>query len=168
MEQSQRTGDFVHDCITRYKDTVYRLAYARTGSKQDADDIFQDVFMKLFTSNPSFESEEHLKAWLIRTTVHTSINLLKSAWRRYTCSDGAGEAAHKQCASGGRHDEIQAALKKLPEKYRVAIYLHYYENYSTDEIAAFMNIKPGTVRSLLSRGRDRLKLMIEESEGSET
>ena len=168
MEQSQRTGEFVHDCITRYKDTVYRLAFARTGSKQDADDIFQDVFMKLFTSNPSFESEEHLKAWLIRTTVHTSINLLKSAWRRYTCSDSAAEDAYKQCASGGRHGEVQSALKKLPEKYRVAIYLHYYENYSTDEIAAFMNIKPGTVRSLLSRGRDRLKLMIEESEGSDT
>ena len=74
MEQSQRTGDFVHDCITRYKDTVYRLAFARTGSKPDADDVFQDVFMKLFTSNVSFESEEHLKAWLIRTTIHTSIN----------------------------------------------------------------------------------------------
>jgi len=168
MEQSQRTGEFVHDCITRYKDTVYRLAFARTGSKQDADDIFQDVFMKLFTSNPSFESEEHLKAWLIRTTIHTSINLLKSAWRRYTCHESAREASASKCASDIRHDDLRNALGKLPEKYRVAIYLHYYENYSTDEIAAFMNIKPGTVRSLLSRGRDRLKLMIEESEGSDT
>lgn len=167
MEQSQRTGEFVHDCISRYKDTVYRLAYARTGSKSDADDIFQDVFMKLFTSAPAFESEEHLKAWLIRCTVHTSVNLLKSAWRRYTCAKDESESAVSKCASNETHESLHRALKRLPEKYRVAIYLHYYEGYSTEEIAVFMNIKPGTVRSLLSRGRDRLKLMIEESEAED-
>ena len=80
MERSQRTGDAVQEIMNTYSGMVYRLAYARTGNKPDADDVYQDVFFKLFRSNPQLDSEEHLKAWLIRTTTHTSVNLLRSAW----------------------------------------------------------------------------------------
>lgn len=81
-EPSQRAGDTVHEVVQRYSHMVYRLAFARTGNRADADDVYQEVFLKLFASDPDFESEEHRKAWLIRTTIHVSVNLLKSAWRR--------------------------------------------------------------------------------------
>ena len=79
---SQRTGDSVAAAIERYGAMVYRLAYARTRSAADADDIFQEVFLKLLTHAPAFQSDGHEKAWLIRSRVNASVNLLKSAWRR--------------------------------------------------------------------------------------
>ena len=79
---SQRTGDSVAAAIDQYGTMVYRLAYARTRSTADADDIFQEVFLKLLTHAPAFQSDGHEKAWLIRATVNASVNLLKSAWRR--------------------------------------------------------------------------------------
>ena len=79
---AQRTGDSVAAAIDRYGTMVYRLAYARTRSAADADDIFQEVFLKLLTHAPAFQSDGHEKAWLIRSTVNASVNLLKSAWRR--------------------------------------------------------------------------------------
>lgn len=164
-EQSLRTGDSVHEVIRRYSDMVYRLAYARTGSKPDAEDVYQDVFFKLFRTGPEFESEEHLKAWLIRTTTHTSINLLKSAWRRYMRPETEITQARPAASSeNNSHGALDEALRQLPEKYRVVLYLHYYEDYSTEEIADILGCKPSTIRSQLKRGREKLKFLIEESE----
>ena len=83
FEPSQRTGDQVHQIIAEFSAMVYRLAYARTGNRADAEDVYQDVFFRLFRSQPEFASYQHIRAWLIRTTIHTSVNLLRSAWRRH-------------------------------------------------------------------------------------
>ena len=122
MERSQRTGDAVQEIMNTYSGMVYRLAYARTGNKPDADDVYQDVFFKLFRSNPQLDSEEHLKAWLIRTTTHTSVNLLRSAWRRYFQPMPENyDAPDMSFANDDRLSDLRNALIRLPEKQRIVI-----------------------------------------------
>lgn len=165
MERSQRTGDAVQEIMNTYSGMVYRLAYARTGNKPDADDVYQDVFFKLFRSNPQLDSEEHLKAWLIRTTTHTSVNLLRSAWRRYFQPMPENyDAPDMSFANDDRLSDLRNALIKLPEKQRIVIHLYYYEQLSTEEIAKILGEKSSTVRSHMKRGRERLKSLLTETE----
>ena len=165
---SQRAGDTVHEVVHRYSDMVYRLACARTGNRADADDVYQEVFLKLFTSNPNFESEEHRKAWLIRTTIHVSVNLLKSAWRRRVLpAEELFGAASIPAESSQDAEALRRALGRMPEKIRVVLYLFYYEEMSTEQIAQVLQVKPSTVRSRLKRRRDKLKLMLSESEAKD-
>lgn len=165
MERSQRTGDAVQEIIAAYSGMVYRLAYARTGNKADAEDVYQDVFFKLFRTDPQTDSEEHLKAWLIRTTIHTSVNLLRSAWRRYfrQMPDNF-DAPDMSFTHDDRLSDLRNALMKLPEKQRIVIHLYYYEQLSTEEIAKILGEKSSTVRSHMKRGRERLKSLLTETE----
>ena len=165
MERSQRTGDTVQEIISKYSDMVYRLAYARCGNKADADDVYQDVFFRFFRTNPRLESEEHLKAWLIRATIHTSVNLLKSAWRRYVRQLPENyDAPDTPLSDDKRLYKLRSALRRLPEKQRIVIHLYYYEQLSTEEIANLTGDKSSTVRSHMKRGRDRLKSLLTETE----
>lgn len=163
FEPSQRTGDWVHEIIAEYSAMVYRLAYARTGNRADAEDVYQDVFFRLFKSQPEFASCQHVRAWLIRTTIHTSVNLLRSAWRRYfspmpeNCDVPAPTAADDD-----RLARLRTELQRLPVAQRVAIHLYYYEDLSTDEIAEILGEKPSTIRSRLKRGREKLKSLLTE------
>lgn len=164
-EQSLRAGDSVQEIISKHSNMVYRLAYARTGNKADADDVYQEVFFRFFRSSPKIDDEAHMKAWLIRTTIHTSLNLFRSAWRRHVQAlpehfDLSEPLPTQDC----RLSALRSALQRLPQKQRVVIHLHYYENYSTDEIADLLVEKNSTVRSQLKRGRDKLKLLLEKAE----
>lgn len=163
-EWSLRTGDPVHETIRKYSDMVYRLAFARTQNRFDAEDIYQDVFMKLFSQERNFESEEHKKAWLIKTTVNMSVNLLKSAWRRYTVCESENLPVRKSAENNPQREKLITALKSLSEKYRVVLYLHYYEGLSTEKIAEITGASPTAVRSQLMRGRQKIKRMIEDKE----
>ena len=165
MEQSQRTGDAVREIMDAYSGMVYRLAYARTGNRADADDVYQEVFFKLFRTKPRLESEAHLKAWLIRTAIHTSVNLLRSAWRRHVrpLPDGY-DAPDLSFSDDGRLSELRKALMRLPEKQRIVIHLYYYEQLSTEEIAELLGEKGATVRSRMKRGRERLRSLLTETE----
>ena len=86
---TRRPGDSVIRAMDLYGGMVYRIAYARTRSRFDADDIYQEVFLRMYKSAPVFNDAEHEKAWLIRASVNASVNLLKSAWRRLTVSQTA-------------------------------------------------------------------------------
>lgn len=153
--RSQARSDLIHEAIEKYANTVYRIAYARTRSKQDAEDIFQDVFMKLATENPDFASEENRKAWLIRVTVNHSINLLKSAWRRrVSLKDTLPEAKANASQPDSLLDEV---LSRLNHDDRLAIHLHYYEDMPIEEIAAILKKSPSAVRMQLMRARKKLK-----------
>ena len=165
MERSQRTGDTIQEIISKYSDMVYRLAYARTGNRADADDVYQDVFFKLFRTAPHFESEEHRKAWLIRATIHTSINLFRSAWRRYFQPlPEQYDVPDPRQPLDDRAAELHSALGRLPEAQRVVIHLYYYEELSTEEIAGILGEKSTTIRSRMKRGRERLKSLLMETE----
>lgn len=143
--------------IRRYADMVYRLAYAHVRNRADADDLFQEVFLRYLRARPVFRSEEHAKAWFIRVTVNCARSFFHAAWRRRTqpLSDWAGEVT-------GEERALDEALGKLSKTDRLVIHLHYYEGYSTEEIGALIGKKPSSVRSQLTRARTRLKELLKE------
>ena len=159
MESKPFSDPEICEAIDRYADVVYRLAFSRTGSRSDADDIFQEVFLRYIRKNPAFESEEHRKAWLIKVTLNCSKKLFSSAFRRRQ-SPLLEEAFFAVPAGDPQDAEILAlreALCRLPQKYRTVLYLFYYEDLQTDAIAQVLNLTPSAVRSRLTRGRRMLK-----------
>lgn len=146
----EETG--LRQVMERYGDMVYRLALAQTHSSHDADDVFQEVFLRYLRAAPAFREEEHRKAWLLRVTVNCCKKLHGSFWRRHTVA--LSEALPAQNPEEG---ELLGLLEGLPQKYRAVLHLYYYEGYATEEIAAILGRSPGTVRSQLSRGRALLR-----------
>ncbi len=147
------------DIANRHIDTVYRLALARTKSREHAEDVTQEVFLKLMQTKKRFASEEHIKAWLIRVTINYTKDLFMSAWFKRNVPLEDDVPAPKEEESG-----LYDAVMQLPAQYRTAIHLHYYEGYSVKEIAEITNSAEGTVKSALSRGRDKLKEILEGGE----
>ena len=136
--------------IHTYADMVYRLAYAYLRSAADADDAFQDVFLKYAEKSPAFDSEEHRKAWLLRVTINRCRSHYRTHWRRHLVPlDEASQAAVPPPSDPA----LEEALNKLPAKYRHVIHLHYFENYTTSEIAELTGQRESTVRAQLTRGR---------------
>lgn len=145
--------------IRRYADMVYHLAFARTGTPQDADDIFQEVFLRYVKNNKPFQSEEHLKAWLIRVTVNCANKLWGSSWQRKTRPLDETLAV-EMADSIDLHKELQ----QLPPKYREVIHLFYYENMTLEEISTALNRKNATVRTQLTRARAMLRSYMKEED----
>lgn len=155
---NENTGDgrgWTALAMERYLTMVYRLAHARTGSAQDAEDIAQDVMLRLSRRERSIQSEEHLKAWLIRATANRANSLFRSAWRRRTLPLEAAAQAEKP--EPPKHDALTEALGALSPKQRVVVHLYYYEEMRVDEIAAALGIRPDAVKMRLSRARSELR-----------
>ena len=136
--------------LAQYGDTVYRLAFAYARSKADADDIFQEVFLRYYRRAPAFESEEHRKAWLLRVTINRAKSCLsKMLHEPQETADAAPFSAPESL-------ELHEALLRLAPKYRTVIHLFSYEGYTAEEIGALLHRKPSTVRTQLTRARSRL------------
>ncbi len=147
--------------VNTYSDLILRLSYTYLKSTEDAKDICQTVFLKLLEKPRTFASEEHERAFIIRTAVNTCKDVLKSHWRRTTVEmDAAGEVPAPQAEEGS----LLAAMELLPPKYRMVLYLYYYEGYQAREIAQMLGEKPATISTRLSRGRMQLRNLL-ESEG---
>ncbi len=146
--------------VEKFSGIVFRVAYCHVNNHQDADDITQDVFLALMTCRREFADDEHIKAWLIRVTVNRSINLLRSCRRRLSVPlDNAEEIPFLP----KEKFTLLPQLMKLKPKYRVVLYMFYYEDYTVSRIAAVLGEKSTTVTTRLSRGRDQLKeLLIKE------
>ncbi len=151
----------VEEILGTYSDMVYRLAYARTKNRQDAEDITQEVFLKYIRSGKKFKDEEHRKAWLLKVTANTSKTLLTSAWARHYARM---EELPEEGSEIEEKSEVFYAVQSLPEKYRIVIQLYYYEELSVREISQILSKKESTVKSLLRRGRERVKNMLKEGE----
>lgn len=147
----------LEDVFERYGNTVYRLAFTYARSKADADDIFQEVFLRYYRRAPAFESEEHRKAWLLRVT----INRAKSCLSRRVLH-GPPQAEGAVPFSVPASMELHEALSKLAPKYRTVIHLFYYEGYTAEEIGALLRQKPATVRTQLTRARRRLASLLQD------
>ena len=151
--------------FNKFGDTVLRAAFAVTGSYSEAEDITQEVFLALHAKPRSFDSDEHMKAWLLRSAINRCKNYKKSARiLRNTALDDALENT-LSCEFTPRDNEIRDMIAKLPEKYSSVIFLYYYEEYTIKEIALLTGKNENTVSSLLQRGRKKLKTELEE-EGS--
>ena len=149
----------VDEILDEFSTMVYRLAFSRTKNIYDAQDITQEVFMKLMNCGKTFESDEHLKAWLIRVTINSSKNLLTSAWfRKITPLEDNLVTYIKE------DSEVYKYVLDLPKKYRTVIHLFYYEGFKTQEIADILAVKEGTIRSQLSRARDILRDSMKEED----
>lgn len=142
--------------IRRYAPTVYRLAAAQLHSRQDADDVLQEVFLRYLRKTPAFDSEEHRKAWLLRVTVNCCRKVQLSPWRLRTAPLSDLLPAPEAEETG-----MLELLEALPAKYRSVLHLFYYEGYSVEEIGAILERKPSTVRCQLTRGRALLRDQLE-------
>ena len=158
-EQSLRTdgcgAETPEKVVQTYSDMDYRLAIAMVHVPADAEDIFQEVFLRYIRKRPAFASAEHGKAWFIRVTVNCAKTFLTSPWRKRIQMEASPEPL--LCFAKEEEGELYAALLQLPPKYRAPLHLYYYEGYSTEEISRMLHIKPSTVRMQLSRGRAYLK-----------
>lgn len=144
--------------IRRYSDMVYRLAFARTGNRSDAEDLYQEVFLRYLTRAPAFTSEDHRKAWLLRVAVNCANRFHTAPWRKRT--EPLSEALSVPAPEG---EDLWEELRRLPEKDRTVLHLYYYEDMTTEEIAKLLDRNPATVRSQLLRARAKLKkLLVEE------
>ena len=147
--------------VRQYIDTVLRVALNYLRNPTDAEDITQTVFEKLLRERKPFESDDHVRNWLIRVAVNECKKLLRAPWRRVEpIEDNLGAVAFDNPAQS----DLFRAVMDLPKKYRVAIYLHYYEGYSTKEIGEIMRIPKNTVCSHLKRGRELLRKELQEAE----
>ena len=144
--------------VEQYGTMVYRLAYAQLRSRHDADDVFQEVFLRYHRAAPPFESEEYRKAWLLRVTANCAHSLAASPWRKRSVPLEDVYAYSDQEESG-----LDAALAQLPSKYRSVIHLYYYEGYSTEEIARILGRRASTVRAQLTRARQTLARLLKEN-----
>ena len=144
-----------------YADMIYRLALVRTRNRADAEDVLQDVFFRCLRRQPVFRDEEHQKAWLITAAINSSKSLLSRADRRH----GAGaEALEFLSTEDDTDSSVYNAVMQLPDKYRTAVHLFYYEGYSVEEIGRMTETKPSTVKSHLHRAREALRKVLKEDE----
>ena len=145
--------------VKKYADMVYRLALVRTGNSWDADEVFQEVFLRYFRKKPVFADENHRKAWLLKVTVNCSKKLQLSLWqKRFVRLDESIPFTEKEDIN------LFTYICRLPQKYRDVIHLFYYEDMSCDEIAQLLGRKPSTVRTQLTRARAMLKEILQEED----
>lgn len=150
-----RSENEVNRAVEKYADLLQRICFYHLKNRADTEDVFQIVFMKYMLYETPFQDEEHEKAWLIRVAVNACKDLLKSFFRRSVVS--MDQLTDIPAETPESHREVLEAVLSLPEKYKDAIYLHYYEGYSAAEIGRIVGKKENTIYSLLSRGRGMLK-----------
>ncbi|MBQ8381610.1 MAG: sigma-70 family RNA polymerase sigma factor [Clostridia bacterium] len=143
--------------VERYADMVWRIALSRTRREEAAEDVFQEVFLRLFQKERTFNEEEHRKAWLIRTTLICCKSYLTASFRNATLSlEEVGDCV----ALPEEKSALFEAMLRLPAKYRIPLQLYYIEGMDADECASALGLRPGTFRVRLSRGRKALKELL--------
>ena len=148
-----------HDAAERHLDMVYRIALNWFRNSADAEDAAQTVMLRLWQSCPDGLEGERLRYWLARVAVNVCKDMSRSPWRHRTVS--LAECPEPVFRDPGRrelYDEVMA----LPDKYRLPLYLYYYEGYSVKEVGELLKLSPSTVQTRLARGREKLKTMLTE------
>lgn len=143
----------------KYMDTIYRVAYSWTKNPDDANDVTQDVLIQLYKTTKEFESDSHLKNWLIRVTVNQCKMLFRSPWSKMEDINDYAETIGFEDES---YLDLFQAVMKLDKKYRVPLMLFYYEGYSTAEISSILSIPEKTVSTRLYRAKAKLKDYLKE------
>ena len=146
--------------VESYGENLYAIAFNVCGNIHDAEDVVQDTFLSYFTAKKEFESEEHIRAWLIRVAINKAKNKTRAFWHRNTVAleDYMSSAEFPSSEAS----DLFEAVMKLPEKYRIVIHLFYYEDYSIKEISEILGLSSGNVKVRLSRGRESLRNTLKE------
>lgn len=162
MDNKEKTLEEYFDAaIKKYGDMVYRIAVNQMKNGSDADDVFQEVFIKWLQHHNEFQNDEHEKAWLIRVTINQCKSILKSSW--YSKTSEMGEELENMLSYTDTVQEdgnLEETINQLPEKYRIVIHLFYYEELSILQISQALNEKESTIRTQLTRARRKLKELL--------
>lgn len=143
----------------RYRDLLYRIGYTYLKNEHDVADLLQKVFVKRLYHAPSFQSEKHEKRWMIRVTVNLAKNQRKSFWAK-NVTKMAEMLESPECNNwqmSERQKDLLAAVVSLPEKQRIALYLHYFEGYTCKEIADILHYTESAIKMRLKKGRMMLR-----------
>ncbi len=150
---SARPADEIEAIVNKYADTLYRICLTQLKNKADAEDAVQTVFLKLLQKAPSFESDTHEKAWLIRVAVNACRDILRQHTRHpEEPLEDTDVPAQLKTDSG-----VLEALARVPEKYRIVLTLHYVEDCTAAEIAPMIGRTPSAVKMRLQKGRQLLE-----------
>lgn len=167
--KSTMDQDRLGELIQKYGNTILRIAFAYMKDRQKAEDVCQDVYVKLYCSDPSFDSEEHEKAWLIRVTINLCKDMHKSAWnQKMVLTDTMVEQASTQDEPSEELErradaqELFDLVSSLDDQFKSVIILYYYQQMSTKEIASTLKIPESTVRTRLMRARNKLQTLLAE------
>lgn len=150
--QKKETEDFI-EIYNKYVDTVYRVCYMYYKNKSDTEDAVQSTFTKFLESDKVFNDNEHIKAWLIITASNICKNSLRH-WYKRTINLSVVE---NELENKAPHNDLLSSVLKLPDKYKITIYMYYYEGYNSREIAEILNKNESTIRTYLKIGRSLLK-----------
>ncbi len=153
MPSLPRTDEEIMDIYNRQVDTVYRVCFSFMKSRSDTEDMVQETFLRMISSGAVFRSERHEKAWLIVTASNLCKDSLRRAWRKNASIDNLPEIAQ----SMPERSPVLEAVLALPADQKTALYMYYYEGYSSEEIAEAMGCRHGTIRSRLTRARQVLR-----------
>lgn len=145
----------------KYSDMLYKIAFLYTASKDDSEDILQEVFVKYLYKSPSFKDINHEKAWLIRVTKNMCIDFKKSIKNNNLPLKACYDYSDNETIDDGYID-VRQKLLSLDDKYKIVIYLYYYEDYSISQIAECLKLTVSNVKSRLKRARDILKIELED------
>ncbi len=150
----------LHELAAMYQDNLFAVAFNICQNTRDAEDVIQDTFVQYYTTKKEFDSEEHIRAWLIRVAVNKAKNVTRTFWRRNKVSieDFMETLAFETSES----ETLFETVMQLPKKYRIVIHLYYYENYSVGEIAKILKLSESNVKTRLMRGRAKLREVLKE------
>lgn len=152
--------------VRLYRRNVLTAALCLVRNESDAEDITQEVFIRLYRYKGKFDSDRHIKAWLIRCAINRAKTLLGSRWHKYSQPlEAAAELSQTDSYNEG--DRLLELMGKLNPNNRIVLHMYYYEDYTTEEIAKILGISANAVSLRLSRGRQQLKELLSQ-EGSET
>ncbi len=151
----------VEEIIRVNGNMVFRLALIRTKQRDKAEDIFQEVFIRFLKLNERLESENHERAWLIKTTLNCCKDYWKSAWNRRVVYNHKEEEVGLE-EQEDKHDFIREIVMELPDKYRTIVHLYYYEEFSIKEIGEMLSVNQNTISTRLMRAREILRRKLEK------
>lgn len=166
MVLSKKSREALTKTYDRHADTLYRLALSYLQNSDDAYDAVHDVFVKYINTSPGFADEEHEQAWLIRTTINRSLDIIRrKRIRSYISLDDISETVSVEFKSGHSDiSDIMTCISKLSEKYKAVIILHYLESFSIEEISSILGVSVSAVKMRLVRGRDALKNLMDKED----
>lgn len=157
MEMSKnlrRTSEEITQLYNEYVDMIYRIAFMFFKNESDTEDAVQAIFLKIIEKDVEFKNKSHEKAWIIVASKNYCKNRVKHWWNRTIAFDVIKHGSHTEIGE----DNTLESIRKLPEKFKMPIYLYYYEGYSTKETAGILGVNESTLRSRLKKARDVLKL----------
>lgn len=146
--------------IDRYTNNLFVIAFNVCKNRHDAEDVVQDTFIQYIARKKEFETEQHIRAWLIRVAINCAKNKNQAFFRRNTLP--LEDYLETITFESAESSDLLEAVLQLPEKYRVVIHLFYYEDYAVKEIANILRLSEGNVKVRLSRGRTLLKNTLKE------